>query len=148
MRTALQRHKASDEASFGAGGHSLGALQTKIEQLHTEMNAVDDQLGEAEGSIKGAREGYVEELDKKVLEEQERVAALIEKVATSETLLQKETPPREALEEAARYRKAFDKSVEKLAQYEAYKDTLGIAHEPCKLIEEFESKHQLRNRLW
>lgn len=148
MRGVLQRFKASDEAGFGAGSHSLGALQTKIEQLGTEMSSVDEQLLAAEESIKGAREGYVEELEKKVLEEQDRVAALIEKVTTSETLLQKDTPPREALEEAGRYKKAFDKSVEKLAQYEAYKDTLGIAYEPCKLIEEFEQKHQLRNRLW
>jgi len=66
------------------------------------------------------REQNVEDLGKKVVDEQNKVSELIEKVAQSETLIRADTPAKEALDEAAKIKRKFDESVKKLAQYKAY----------------------------
>lgn len=98
--------------------------------------------------MKEAREANVEELEKRVQEEQEKVAALIEKISASETLMRASTPAKEALEEAARYKKRFDNSVERLAQYQAYQATLKLPAPTVPEIAEFERKFAVRHRLW
>ena len=63
------------------------------------------------------KEGNVDELEKKMAEETEKIVQLIEKVTTSELLMRADTPPKEALDEAAKIKKKFDASVERLNQY-------------------------------
>ena len=69
-------------------------------------------------------------------------------MATSESLIKADTPPKEALDEAAKIKKRFDESVKRLAQYKTYQETLKIAATPLPEIEEFEAKFGLRHRLW
>jgi len=80
----------------------------------------------------------LEELDKRVLEEQEKVQALIEKVTTSETLIRADTPAKEALDEAARIKKRFDESVKRLASYKSYQETLKVPVTHIPEVEQFE----------
>lgn len=94
------------------------------------------------------REQNIEDLEKRVVEEQERVAALIEKVAQSETLIRADTPAKEALDEAAKIKRKFDESVKRLAQYKGYQETLSLAATPIPEVEEFENKFGVRHRLW
>ena len=112
------------------------------------MGLADKTIEEADNTIKESKDRYVEELDKKILEQQEEIQKQIEKLAKSTTLLESETPPREALDEASKIRKAVDRAVEKLDHSNRQRDILGIPYEPCKLIEEFNQKFDLRHRLW
>lgn len=102
----------------------------------------------SEGDTREARDGHLEELDKRVVEEAEKVQALIEKVTTSETLIRADTPAKEALDEANRIRRKFDESVKRLAQYKAYQETLKLPITEVTEVEEFEQKFFIRNRLW
>jgi len=90
----------------------------------------------------------LEELEKRVLEEQEKVQALIEKVTTSETLIRADTPAKEALDEAARIKKRFDESVKRLGSYKSYQETLKVPVTNIPEVEEFEQKFFVRNSLW
>ena len=105
-------------------------------------------MGKAEEDTTEAKEGHLEELDKRVIEEAEKVQALIEKVTTSETLIRVDTPAKEALDEANRIRWKFDESVKRLAQYKAYQETLKLPITDVPEVEKFEQKFYLRNRLW
>lgn len=90
----------------------------------------------------------MEELEKRVLEEQEKVQALIEKVTTSETLIRADTPAKEALEEATRIKKRFDESVKRLGSYKSYQETLKVPVTHVPEVAEFEQKFDVRHRLW
>jgi len=83
-----------------------------------------------------------------VVEEQEKVQALIEKVQTSEILIRSDTPAKDALDEASKIKKRFDESVKKLGQFKQYQETLKLANTPIPEIEEFENKFGMRHRLW
>lgn len=67
--------------------------------------------------IVSKKEENVEELAKKIIEEQEKVQGLIEEVLTSETLIRADTTTKDALEKASKIKKNFDDRVKKLAQY-------------------------------
>jgi hypothetical protein len=109
---------------------------------------VEQVIGKSDADTKEAKDGHLEELDKRVVEEAEKVQALIEKVTTSETLIRADTPAKEALDEANRIRRKFDESVKRLAQYKAYQETLKLPITDIPEVEEFEQKFHLRNRLW
>jgi len=148
MKGVLSKYKGKDEGGYGGFGGGSGALQGKIEQLATDISDVEALLQQAGETVKEALEGNVEELEKRVQEEQEKVSALIEKISKSETLMQASTPAKEALEEAARYKKRFDNSVERLAQYQAYQATLKLPAPAVPEVEEFEKQFAVRHRLW
>ena len=90
----------------------------------------------------------MEELEKRVLEEQEKVQALIEKVTTSETLIRADTLAKEALDEAARIKKRFDESVKRLGSYESYQETLKVPVTQIPEVDAFAQKFYVRNTLW
>lgn len=66
------------------------------------------------------RDSHVEDLEKRLFEEQEKVKQLIEDVVTNEKLMRAETPPKEALDTANKIKKKFDDSQRKLNQYQEY----------------------------
>ena len=145
MKQVLQRHKRQDE---GFPNVSHTSLQSKIEGLTTELTEVEALIIKAEEETSESRENNVEELGKKVVEEQEKVQALIEKVQTSEILIRSDTPAKDALDEASKIKKRFDESVKKLGQFKQYQETLKLANTPIPEIEEFENKFGMRHRLW
>ena len=147
MKGVLSKYKSKDEGGYGSG-FAQQALQSKIEALAAEIVEVEGLLQQAAETVKEAREANIEELDKRVIEEQEKVANLIEKLSSSEQLMKAHTPAKEALDEAAKLKKRFDNSVERLSQYQAYQNTLKLAVPLIPEIEEFEKKFALRNRLW
>jgi hypothetical protein len=109
---------------------------------------VEQVIGKSDADTIEAIDGHLEELDKRVVEEAEKVQALIEKVTTSETLIRADTPAKEALDEANRIRRKFDESVKRLAQYKAYQETLQVPVTHIPEIDEFENKFGIRSRLW
>mmetsp|Transcript_11712 Transcript_11712/g.17850 ORF Transcript_11712/g.17850 Transcript_11712/m.17850 type:complete len:417 (-) Transcript_11712:9814-11064(-) len=117
MKQVLQRHKQKDE---GFPNVSHTSLQSKIEGLTTELADIEMLITKAEEETKESRDNNVEELGKRVIEEQEKVMALIEKVTTSEILIRADTPAKEALDEASKIKKRFDESVKKLGQFKSY----------------------------
>jgi dynein heavy chain len=147
MKGVLSKYKSKDEGGYGSG-FAQGALQARIEGLAAEIGDVEGLLQQAEEAVKEAKEANVEELDRRVLEEQDRVAAQIDKLMTSETLMRAGTPAKVALAEAADLKKGFDKSVVKLAQLQAFQATLKLPAPAVPEVEEFERKYALRHRLW
>jgi hypothetical protein len=113
MRGVLQRHKASDDASFSAVGHSfgLGGLAGKIETLSSDLLNTSKALDDADDQIKQERERHVEDLEEKVREEEGKLALRIEELATNDALHQASSLATEALAEAGRCKSRFDKSV-------------------------------------
>lgn len=145
MKAVLSKYKSKDE---GYQSVQQSSLQSKIESLATEIGEVEGLLVAAETTVQEARDANVEDLEKRVIEEQEKVQALIDKATTSEALIRSTTPAKEALEEAARIKKRFDSSVERLAQYKAYQETLKIPPTPIPEVDDFEKKFGVRHRLW
>lgn len=112
MKAVLSKYKSKDE---GYPNVSLSTLQSKIEGLQNEITDVQNSIDKAQAETHQQKEGNVEELEKKLVEEQERVQSLIDKVTTSETLIRAETLPKDALDEAGRIKKKFDESLRRLA---------------------------------
>jgi len=81
-------------------------------------------------------------------EETEKIVQLIEKVTTSEALIRHDTPAKEALDEAAKIKKKFDSSVERVNQFQAYQGTLKIPTAAIQEVADFEKQFNIRNRLW
>lgn len=72
------------------------------------------------------REAHVEDLEKRLFEEQEKVKLLIEDVTTNEKLMRADTSAKEALDTANKIKKKYDESVKKLNQFTAYQDVLEL----------------------
>jgi transcription termination factor NusB len=134
MKAALSKYKSKDE-SFS---NSSTLLQSKIEKSTAELLEVQNMINQSKSDIVEKRESHVEDLQKKVLEEQEKVQALIEKVTTSETLIRADTPAKEALDEATKIKKNFEISVKKMSQFKGYLEVLELPATPIPEIEEFE----------
>jgi len=112
MKGVLSKYRSKDE---GYPNVPQTSLQSKIEGLGTELVEVAKLVTNAEVDVTEQREQNVEALEEKVVEEQERVSALIEKVGESETLIRADTPAKEALDEAAKIKRKFDESVKRLS---------------------------------
>ena len=85
-------------------------LQGKLEQIQLDLNDVESAIVHADGQVAEHKENNLEELTKKINEEKEKVTVQNEKLS-SENLLTKSTPFKEALDELARTKKKFDESV-------------------------------------
>jgi len=112
MKGVLSKYRSKDE---GYPNVAQTSLQSKIEGLGTELAEVTKLVEKAEIDVTEQREQSVEALEEKIIEEQEKVKALIEKVGDSEVLIQATTPEKEALDEAAKIKKKFDESVKRLS---------------------------------
>lgn len=131
MKTALSKYKSKEE---GYGNVNTTSLQSKIESLTAELQEVAQIILTSKSNITEERESNVEDLQKKVVEEQEKVQSLIEKVS-NDTLTSADTPAKEALDEAAKIKKKFDESVKRLSQYKGYLSTLELPNTPIPEIE-------------
>ena len=148
MKGVLSKYKSKEgEAGFG-GGFGAGALQARIEQLQADIEAVNAELHAAEGKAKAAREGNVEQLEEKVLAEQEKLGQLTSKLASSDTLMMAGTSPKEALEEAGRFKKKYEAAAVELGRLQNYQQALGLKAERAAELAEFEAKFAVRERLW
>lgn len=112
------------------------------------MDEVEELITEAEQNTMQTKEGNVEELDKRIADEQEKVVALIEKISTSETLIRSTTPAKEALDEASKIKKKFDISVQRLDEFKAYQETLKVQGSDIPELAEFEKQYSIRYNLW
>ena len=112
MKGVLSKYRSKDE---GYPNVPQTSLQSKIEGLGTELTEVGRLVEKAEADVGEQREQNVEALEEKVVDQQERVRALIEKVGESETLIRADTPAKEALDEAAKIKRKFDESVKRLS---------------------------------
>ena len=111
MKSLISKHRSKDE---GYPNVSQTTLQSKIEQLHAEITDVQASIDKAKAETEGQKEANVEELEKKMVQEIEKVQGLIENVTTNEALIRHETLPKDALAEAEKIKKKFDESVKKV----------------------------------
>lgn len=111
------------------------------------MNDLDTLISNSEGQIADSKENNVEELDKKINEEKEKIVAQIEKL-TSESLMSKATIAKEALDELSKIKKKADDSVKRLDQYKKYQEILEVNPGAIKEIEDFQKKFDVRHKLW
>jgi len=145
MKGVLSKHKSKEE---GYPSVQQSTLQSKIEGLAAEIAEVEVLIQQAEATTLEAKEANVDELEKRLTEEQDKVSALIQKVTTSETLIRAGTPAKEALDEAAKIKKKFDGSVERLNQFKAFQETLKLPPAAIPEVAEFEKHFGIRHKLW
>ena len=88
--------------------------------LQNDLMQTEKELTDARDEVAKERDGHVEDLEKRMFEEQEKVKQLIEDVATNDKLMRAETLPKEALDTATKIKKKFDESQRKLTQYQEY----------------------------
>lgn len=89
----------------------------------------------------------MEDLDKKINEEKEKIVGHIEKLQ-SENLMSKATPFNTALEELSKIKKKFDDSVKRLNTYKSYQEILEINPSVIKEMDDFTKKFDIRHKLW
>jgi hypothetical protein len=80
---------------------------------------IDEEITKTEGQVAEGKEQNVEELDKKINEEKEKIVLLIQKLG-SETLTSKATSNKEALDELGKVKKKNDECLKKLNQYKGF----------------------------
>jgi predicted RNase H-like nuclease (RuvC/YqgF family) len=114
IKTVLTKFRPKDE------GYQSLPLQGRIDQLTSDIEETHNELRKAQDDTLKEREVHVEDLEKRLFEEQEKVKQLIEDLATNEKLMRAETPGKEALDTATKIRKKYDESVRKLNQYLGY----------------------------
>lgn len=122
-------------------------LLQKLELIVTNIAEVEELLAKSEGGVAEQKETNVEELDRKINEEKEKITGHIEKLG-SEALMSKATPFGTALDELAKAKKKFDESVKRLNQYKSYQEILEINPTPIKEVEDFTKKFEVRQKLW
>ena len=110
MNVVLRRYKSKEDTAFTI---QQSTLQYKIESITQDIVEVETLLQEKEGEAALNKETNVEELDKKISEEKEKIVSHNEKLG-SESLMTKNTPFKEALDELAKIKKKFDESVKRL----------------------------------
>lgn len=101
--------------------------------------SVDMIIQEAEKKVHQQRESNVEQLTSQILAEQEKLVDLIDKIE-SDTLMNKNTAHREALDELQKIQKRFAACVEKIELYKSYEQTLDVPSQNLPQIEIFNAK--------
>jgi hypothetical protein len=142
IKTVLTKFRPKDE------GYQSLPLQGRIDQLTIDIENTEYELHKALEDAHKEREGHVEDLEKRLFEEQEKVKLLIEDVQTNEKLTRAETTSKEALDTAVRIRKKYDESVRKLNQYLGYQDVLKLPKSKIEEMEIFESTYNIRHQIW
>ena len=88
-------------------------MQYKIEEIVRDLSNIELLIQGADGQVADNKETNVEELDKKINEEKDKIVALIGKL-NSEILVSKATTCKDALDDLKRIKKKFDESIKKL----------------------------------
>jgi hypothetical protein len=119
----------------------------RLESIGTEITDIERLIELSEEQVLTNKEQNVEELDKRINEEKEKIELQVEKI-NSEVLMTSITPNKESLEELARIKKKFDESTKRLNQYKTYQESLDLNAAPIKEIDDFNKKFEVRFKLW
>ena len=84
-------------------------------------------MNEAEAKSGLQKETNVETLVSRIEEEKTRLDEYIEK-SQSETLMNKDMPAKDALEELSKLKRRYDETWKKIQTYQEYEDVLGVEH--------------------
>mmetsp|Transcript_9244 Transcript_9244/g.8680 ORF Transcript_9244/g.8680 Transcript_9244/m.8680 type:complete len:356 (-) Transcript_9244:2253-3320(-) len=144
MITALRRFKHKDNSQFS---FQQQMLQTALDKITSDIGEIDKLIEQSEAQVVENKETNVEELDKRINEEREKIVNLTDKLL-SETLMSSLTPWKEALEELTKIKKKTDESQKKLAQYKGYQEILDINPVVIKEIDDFQKRYDVRHKIW
>jgi len=75
MKSLISKHRSKDE---GYPNVAQSTLQSKIEALQTEITEVQGSIDKAGAETEGQKGANVEELEKKLVQEVEKVQGLID----------------------------------------------------------------------
>jgi len=145
MKSQLQKYRDREDLATST---KINSLQIGIETLGAQILEIDGQIVKADTEVQGERESHVEDLGKKIVEDQKKVSDLIEQVETSPVLLDKDAKSKEALDVANKIRKRFDDCQRKLSTFKLYQSTLKVPEAPVPELAQFEEKFQVRHTIW
>lgn len=145
MKTQLQKYRDREDQSMSL---KINSLQSGIETLNVQINEVEAQIAKAAEDVLAEREAHVEDLGKKIVEEQKKVTDLVEQIETSPVLLDKDSKSKEALDVANKIRKRFDDCQRKLSTFKLYQSTLKVQETPMPELAQFEEKFSIRHTIW
>lgn len=91
----------------------------KIEEILKEIGNIESLINQSDASAGDNKEQNVDELDKKINEEKEKILLQVGKL-NSESLTSKTTTCKEALDELHKIKKKQDESTKKLNSYKTF----------------------------
>lgn len=142
IKKVLTNFRPKDE------GYQSLPIQNRIDQLTIDIELTQSVLLKAQEETLKERQDHVDDLEKRLFEEQEKVKLLIEDVSTNEKLMRADTASKDALDTANKIRKKYDESVKKLNQYTNYQEILGIQKVEINEIQAFEYTYDIRQTIW
>ena len=146
MKTVLSKYRVKDDTAIN-NTSKITNLQGKIDQIADSINNVTDLIKEAGTTAEGQKEENIALLAQVIQQEQEKIIDYIEKCA-SDTLMNKITPPKDALDELKKLKNKFESCTEKLDLYRTYEKILGVPAADIPEIEKFNVKFNRREKIW
>lgn len=125
MNSILKRYKAlrKDDNISSVSSNPFqpkqAVIQSALDEITRDLGILEQDIANAQGSVEENKDTNVEELDKKINEERDKISQYIDKLK-SETLISKDTTNKEALDELAKIKKRSDESVKKITQFKSY----------------------------
>ena len=119
MKGVYSKFKKTDESS--QSNTSTTQLQTKIETTQTGILDIEGLIGKAEEEIVNSKQGYVEELEQKIVGEQAKVQTYIDELTSPDGIfVSTQTKIKTATDDLSKLKKKFDESVRRITQFNNY----------------------------
>lgn len=119
MKGVYSKFKKTDESS--QSNTATTQLQTKIETTQTGILDIEGLIGKAEEEIVNSKQGYVEELEQKIVGEQAKVQTYIDELTSPDGIfVSTQTKIKTATDDLSKLKKKFDESVRRITQFNNY----------------------------
>ena len=147
MKGVLGKYRLKDDSSSYGGSSHVSILQQKIEEISDKLEKLKTALVEAEAKSGVNKAGNVESLVQKIEEEKTKLDDYIEK-SQSETLMNKDIPAKDALDELSKLKKKYDETWKKIQKYQRYEEILQVEHVAIPQAAIFDAKYTKRVTIW
>ncbi len=146
MKQVLGKYRVKDE-NAQSNSSKISNLQSKIDNITETLNGIEKLIKTSEEEAASKKDVNTEILTAELQKEQEKIKDLIEKI-DSETLMNKNTIPKEALSELSKLEGTFNKALARVSEFRSYEQTLNVPPADVPEIEQFQTKFRKRNTIW
>ena len=119
MKGVYSKFKKPDDTT--QSNQATTQLQTKIETTQNGILDIDGLIVKAEEEITNSKQGYVEELEQKIVGEQAKVQTFIDELTSPDGIfVNAQTKLKAATDDLSKLKKKFDESVRRITQFNNY----------------------------
>lgn len=124
MKGVYSKYKKTDDTT--QSNQQTTQLQTKIETTQNGILDIEGLIVKAEDEITTSKQGYVEELEQKIIGEQAKVQTFIDELTSPDGIfLSAQTKTKTATDDLSKLKKKFDESMRRITQFNNYQETLN-----------------------